>query len=164
MSLVDLTKPVMYSETAWLTTGLSEVVADGTSINILTLFDNVADKQAISDRYDQLDITTDKIITTYTGSKTLHTIRLIFDISVGNLQFYQIELRRKSDDSVISVHGMNRNPDQPTQTINIVTRTLSPTDPFVIGGFYLAFVNQSGLSCTVSGNMQLVIISQRQIG
>lgn len=160
---MDLRSPILYTETAWLTTGVNENIADDGVLNMLTLFDNVLDKQAISDKYDQLDISTDKILTKYRGAKTLHTIRLIFDIATGNIQFYQLELRRKSDDSVISVHALNRNPDQTTQTVNILTRTLAVNDPFVTGGFYLAFVNQSGLACTITGNLQLIIISQYQI-
>jgi len=44
----------------------------------------------------------------------------------------------------------------------MTTRTLGATDPFVVDGFYLAFVNNSGASADLSGTLSVLVISNYQ--
>jgi len=59
---------------------------------------------------------------------------------------------------------IQRNADETIQTIEMTTRTLSSTDPFVVDGFYLAFVNNSGASATIDDGLSVVVISHYQKG
>ena len=73
-----------------------------------------------------------------------------------------MQIRRTIDDSVVYRALLQRNSDETIQTIEMTTRTLSEIDPFVVDGFYLAFVNNSGASATIDDALSLVIISSYQ--
>lgn len=155
----------LITETIWNHSVASTItIADNAEIN---LFDYISDADinaTVSDSFNQLSIdsTTHAIKTIWTGAKIIHNIRLSISFDTGNSQFYSIELRRQVDDSVISRHTVFRNPDEAEQTINIVTRTLSSTDPFVVDGFYLALVNNSGASTGLDEVFNLLIINNYQ--
>lgn len=140
-----------------------QVVANGASLNLLTLINNATHKNLTnSDTFDQLNIVSNAIKTTYRDSKTIHLVRLSFNILVGTDQFYQIQIRRAIDDSVVYRLQIQRNADESIQTVEMTTRTLSASDPFTIDGFYVAFVNNSGASVTIDDSLSLVIISTYQ--
>lgn len=140
-----------------------QVVANGAALNLLTLIDNATHKNSTnSDTFDQLNIVSNAIKTTYRGSKTIHLVRLSFNILVGTDQFYQIQIRRAIDDSVVYRLQIQRNADESIQTVEMTTRTLSASDPFTIDGFYVAFVNNSGASVTIDDSLSLVVISTYQ--
>lgn len=153
------------SETQWDVPDIGpQVVANGAALNLLTLINNATHKNTTnSDSFDQLDIVSNSIITTFQGAKTIHLIRLTFNILVGVDQFYQIQIRRAIDDSVVYRCQIQRNTDESIQTVEMTTRTLSALDPFTVDGFYLAFVNNSGASATLDDSLSLVIISNYQV-
>lgn len=163
-NFTELYDSIQISETAWSVTDIGpQVVTDGSSLNLLTLINNATHKDTTnSDTYDQLDIVSNGIKTTYGGCKEIHTIRISFNIISGTDQFYQIQIRRVVDDSVVYRRIIQRNSDETIQTVEMTTRTLNGTDPFVVDGFYLAFVNNSGASATLDDNLSLLIITHYQ--
>jgi len=152
------------AETQWNVSDVgAQVVANGDSLNLFTLIDNAINKDNVnSDSYDQLDIVTNAIKTVYRGNKIIHTIRVSFNIITGTDQFYQLQIRRAIDDSVVYRSQIQRNADETIQTVEMTTRTLSTTDPFVIDGFYIAFVNNSGASATIDDALSVLVISHYQ--
>lgn len=155
---------LLISETQWDVTDIgTQVVANGASLNLFTLIDNALDKNTTNtDSFDELNIVSNSIVTTYRNCKTIHLIRLSLNIVSGSDQYYQIQIRRTTDDSVVYRALLQRNADETIQTIEMTTRTLSAIDPFVVDGFYLAFVNNSGASATIDDALSLVIISNYQ--
>lgn len=154
------------SETQWDVADIgTQTIANGASLNLFSLINNVTHKNLTnSDTYDQLNIVSNSIKTTYRGCKIIHLVRISINITSGTDQHYQLQIRRTVDDSVVYRAMMERNADETTQTIEMTTRTLSETDPFVIDGFYLAFVNNSGASCSIDDALSLVVISTYQQG
>ena len=87
-------------------------------------------------------------------------IRVIIELQQGGTDYYRLILRRKADDSIISVHPFSMNStDQPEDinTINIDTYVGSASDSFVTGGFYIQLANDSGGSVTIANNLDLKI-------
>lgn len=160
----ELYDSVNISETQWDVPDIgTNNIANGAFLNLFTLINNATHKNATNtDSFDELDIVSNSIITTYRNCKTIHTIRLSLNITAGTDQFYQIQIRRTIDDSVVYRKQLQRNADETIQTVEMTTRTLSAIDPFVVDGFYLAFVNNSGASATIDDAMSLVIISKYQ--
>jgi len=158
------TEDLHVSETQWSVTDVgTQLVANGGSLNLFTLINNATNKDLVnSDTYDQLDIVTNAIKTTYRGAKIIHTIRVSFNITVGTDQFYQLQIRRAIDDSVVYRSQLQRNADETIQTIEMTTRTLSETDPFVLDGFYIAFVNNSGAIATIDDGLTVLVINNYQ--
>lgn len=94
----------------------------------------------------------------YEGLRLNHTMRTNFNIAVGTIQTYELQLRRFADDSVIgSSIAIYRNPDVTGQQFVFETYTAGATDPFVSGGFYFALVNNSGQSVDFIGNAGILI-------
>jgi len=94
----------------------------------------------------------------YQGLRLNHTMRTNFNIQVGTIQTYELQLRRFADDSVIgSSIAIYRNPDVTGQQFVFETYTAGATDPFVSGGFYFALVNNSGQSVDFIGNAGILI-------
>lgn len=94
----------------------------------------------------------------YEGLRLNHTMRTNFNIAVGTIQTYELQLRRFADDSVIgSSIAIYRNPDVTGQQFVFETYTAGSTDPFVSGGFYFALVNNSGQSVDFIGNAGILI-------
>lgn len=156
----------MLTENQWDNNSVgSQTINNGAEINIFPNVIAEANKNSIfTDSFDELvvDDANGRIKTTWRGRKMVHTIRINLDIPTGNTQFYRMELRRKIDDSVVATKTIFRNPDETKQTIEFTTRTLNDTDPYVIDGFYISFVNNSGVSATLSNAMQLLIVTQYQ--
>lgn len=154
------------TETQWDVPDIgAQIISNGSSINLLTLIDDGTDKNITNtDVFDELNIVSNSIKTTYRNCKIAHTIRLSFNIDSGSEQFYQVQIRRTIDNSIVYRMPVLRNADETIQTIEMTTRTLSNLDPFTIDGFYLAFVNNSGASATLDGAMSLVVINHYQKG
>jgi len=155
---------ILLAETQWDVPDIgAQVIANGASINLFTLINNATHKNTTNtDLFDELDIVSNSIVTTYRGCKTIHTIRLSLNIVAGSDQFYQLQIRRTIDNSIVYRSQLQRNSDETIQTLEMTTRTLSNIDPFTIDGFYLAFVNNSGASATIDDALSLVIISKYQ--
>lgn len=83
--------------------------------------------------------------TAYAGLRLHHTLRVNFNIALGTAQTYSLQLRRWVNDSIIgSSIAVSRNPDETGQQYVFESYTANQFDPFVLGGFYFAFVNNSG--------------------
>lgn len=144
-------------------------VADNSEVLLLGVVDNATDKNAaVTTPTGALDITThptllhDVIKTTWDGGTTVHTIRLNFEITAGNDQHYEVQIRRGGDNSVVASYPVSRNPDSPAVSVDLTTFTYKADDPFVTDGFYLAFVNDSGLQAQIDGAYSLTIFSSYQ--
>jgi hypothetical protein len=162
--LLATTEQLNIVETQWdVPSVTTTTIANNSYLNLLTLINNATNKNTTNtDVYDELQIVSNSILTTYRGCKTIHTIRISFNISTGSEQFYQLQIRRTVDNSVVYRCPLLRNPDESVQTAEMTTRTLSDLDPFTIDGFYITLVNNSGASCEISGAMSLLIISKYQ--
>lgn len=155
---------ILISETQWDVSDIGpQIVNSGSFINLFSLINNATHKNiSNSDTFDQLNIVSNSIKTTYRNCKTIHLIRLTFNILTGVERFYQIQIRRTIDNSVVYRLQVQRNTDESIQTVELTTRTLSAIDPFVVDGFYIAFVNNSGSSATLDDALSVVIISTYQ--
>jgi len=95
-------------------------------------------------------------------------IRVILEVEQNAIDFFRIILRRKSDDSVISVHPLVINAaDVPEKTVtcNIETYLSGVSDSFVTGGLYIQFANNSGQDIDLENNINILIkrVYQNQI-
>lgn len=94
----------------------------------------------------------------YFGKRILHTIRANFNITTGSVQYAELGLFRYQDDTQIgSAISIQRNPDTTGSLLVIETYTSSALDPFVIGGFYLALVNNTGQTLNFFGSAGVLI-------
>lgn len=160
----DIVTAVNSTETVWYNPAITPTtINNGSYLNILTLLNNTTHKDTISDSFDQLNIVSNGIKTTWRGSKIAQFIRVKFNISTGNDRTYQLQIRRSADDSVVYRELVERDATDPIQNKLLFTRTISETDPFVTGGFYLALMNNSGASCQITGDLQIVHVSQYQL-
>lgn len=144
-------------------------VTDGSGYDLLLAIDNVGHKNsAVTDSLDELNITLRAadnlpvIKTTYRGQRTTHQIRLTMNITTGNDQHYEVQIKRGSDDSIVASYPVSRNPDSPIITVDLLTFTYKADDPYVTDGFYLEFRNDSGLTAEISGSYSLTIFNSYQ--
>lgn len=94
----------------------------------------------------------------YEGQRLLHTIRTNFNINTGSVQYAELGLYRYQDDSLIgSSITVTRNNDTTGSQQVLETYTNSATDPFVIGGFYVAVANNTGTTLTFQGLAGILI-------
>lgn len=94
----------------------------------------------------------------YFGKRILHTIRANFNIATGAVQYAQLGLYRYQNDTLIgSGIVVQRNPDVTGNLTVIETYTSSATDPFVVGGFYLALLNNTGVTLDFFGGAGILI-------
>ena len=132
-------------------------IAAGGELNLLTLVPNntkVANGCDID--YNALNIVSNSIKVPFQGVMA-HTIRAGFYIQTGVTQYFDIELRRTSDNTAIGTAQATRNNDTSRHTALFESYTNSDTDPFVTTGFYVAIKNQSGSSITLPGNSKINI-------
>ena len=141
--------------------------------SIYNIFDTLiaGDKTAVSSTGDGgIDIVTDVagedyIQMNWRGVKEYLSIRVTMEVQQGGTDFYRLQLRRKSDDSIISVHPFSINSaDQPEDvvTTNINTFIGSATDDFVTGGFYIVLANNSGGTVTIANSIDILINREYQ--
>ena len=94
----------------------------------------------------------------YFGKRILHTLRANFNITTGSVQYAQLGLYRYQNDTLIgSGIVVQRNPDVTGNLTVIETYTSNATDPFVVGGFYLGLVNNTGVTLDFFGNAGILI-------
>jgi len=94
----------------------------------------------------------------YFGKRILHTIRANFNIQTGSVQYAELGLYRYANDTRIgSAIIIQRNPDVTGALVVIETYTASATDSFVIGGFYLGLVNNSGVTLNFESSAGILI-------
>jgi hypothetical protein len=94
----------------------------------------------------------------YFGKRILHTIRANFNIQTGSVQYAELGLFRYQDDTKIgSAILVQRTPDVTGSLVVIETYTSNALDPFVIGGFYLALVNDTGQTLEFFGSAGVLI-------
>ena len=94
----------------------------------------------------------------YFGKRILHTIRANFNITSGSVQYAELGLFRYQNDTQIgSAISIQRNPDTTGSLVVIETYTSDALDPFVIGGFYLALVNNTGQTLNFFGPAGVLI-------
>ena len=155
---------ITLTETQWDVPSVgTNTITNGNGLNLLTLISDANLNNTNSDTTGRLSISAGNyIMTDWVGGKMIHNVRLSLEIKTGGQQHYQVNLKRQSDNSIVSSYTIERNQDEPAQTIEFTTRTLSATDPYVTDGFYIELVNNSGQSCTIEDGMQLVIISNYQ--
>jgi hypothetical protein len=101
--------------------------------------------------------------TAYNGQRLQHEIRVNFNIQTGSNNFYQLSLRRWSDDSIIgSPITIERNADYTGQQHVFITYTANSLDPFVTGGFYFSFLNNSGQNVVFNDGSGILIQTKYQ--
>lgn len=158
--IIDKFRQESLNRTQWSQNISNTTIADGTSLNILTLIPNNSKVSNGTDGgINELNIAFNGIIINWHGTPMTHEIRVIYTLSTGTDQNYNMELRRIVDDSVIGTAQIDRNSDTGIATAIFSTYTGSSTDPFVVNGFYIAFRNNSGASVDITTNLNLFITS-----
>lgn len=149
--------PYAFSRTQWSKTITNQIINTGTSLNLITLIPNDSIIVNGTDNFGRMNISTNKILSNWYGVPMVHLIRIVLNIQTGSTQTYSLELRRFSDNSVISSKEIQRNNYTPTTAELFMSYTNSATDPFVTGGFYIAFNNTSGRSVTLINSLNILI-------
>ena len=94
----------------------------------------------------------------YFNKRILHTIRANFNIVSGSVQYAELGLFRYANDTQIgSGITILRTPDTTGSQVVLETYTASATDSFVIGGFYIALVNNTGVTLDFTSNAGILI-------
>lgn len=94
----------------------------------------------------------------YNGQRLQYNIRVNLNIQIGNTQTGRLSLHRFENDTLIgSTIPMMRNNDDTGQQVVFVTYTASALDPFVVGGFYFLFENDSATTLTLEGKIGFLI-------
>lgn len=158
--LTNRFKQENFNRTQWSQNISTTAIADATSLNLLTLIPNASKVANGTDGgINELNIASNSILIPWRGTPMTHQIRLTGTLATGTDQHYGITLRRTADNSIISSYEINRNADVGLFTVDFVTYTGSSSDPFVTGGFYLSFDNNSGASVDLTTNLNLFITS-----
>ena len=96
--------------------------------------------------------------TVYEGQRIHHNFRVNFSIVAGSDQTLALSLRRYEDDSIIgSEIPVERNQDVEGIQSNFISYTAGASDPFVLGGFYFALRNDSGVTVEISSSIGILI-------
>lgn len=87
----------------------------------------------------------------YENVRLHHTIRVNFNIDTGSTQNYELSLKRMENDTTVgSGIKVTRDQDLTGNQYVFETYTTNVNDPFVTGGFYFNFMNESGAAVTIS--------------
>lgn len=154
--------PYAFSRTQWSKTITNQVISAGTNLNLLTLIPNDSIVVNGTDGFGRMNISANKIMANWYGVPMVHIIRCVINIQTGVTQTYNLELRRFSDNSVISSKTVGRNNDTPIASELFMSYTSSATDPFVTGGFYISFNNTSGSTATLINSINVLITTLYQ--
>ncbi len=158
--IVDRFKQENFNRTQWSQNIALTTVPNASFLNILTLIPNASKVVNGTDGgLSELNIVANGIIVPFRGKPMTHEIRVVYHVATGTDQVYNMELRRVTDNSVITTTQITRNPDSSVATANFTTYTNSALDPFAVGGFYIAFNNASGTSADLITNLNLFIIT-----
>lgn len=96
--------------------------------------------------------------TAYEGQRIHHNFRVNFGIVTGSAQTLGLSLRRYENDTIIgSELQVNRNPDVEGIQSNFISYTAGASDPFVLGGFYFALRNDSGVTIEITSGIGILI-------
>jgi len=96
--------------------------------------------------------------TAYEGQRIHHNFRVNFGIVTGSSQTLGLSLRRYENDTIIgSELQVNRNPDVEGIQSNFISYTAGASDPFVLGGFYFALRNDSGVTIEITSGIGILI-------
>ena len=97
----------------------------------------------------------------YFGKRIQHYIRVNFNVNTGAVKYATLQLRRYANDSVIGsgipVQRYDNTSGITGQQHVFETYTASPTDSFVLGGFYFALENQSGTAWEIEGSAGILV-------
>ena len=97
----------------------------------------------------------------YFGRRIQHYIRVNFNINTGAVKYANLQLRRYANDSVIGssipIQRYDGTSGITGQQHVFVTYTASPTDSFVLGGFYFALENVSNADWTIEGAVGVLV-------
>lgn len=141
---------------------------DGTALNIFEILSNTDKTTVSATNTGTLDITEDAtqdyIQTNWLGTVESLNIRFISQATYrgnqGNLITLRLILRRKSDNSIISVHPLSIEggvlPEN-TITTSVTTYVGSATDSFVTDGFYIELANDSGTDIDIEDSLNILI-------
>ena len=87
--------------------------------------------------------------------------RVNFNINTGPVKYATLQLRRYANDSIIGsvipIQRYDNTSGVTGQQHVFVTYTASPTDSFVLGGFYFALENQSGTDWEIEGAAGILV-------
>lgn len=96
--------------------------------------------------------------TAYEGLRIHHIIRVNFEVATGNVETYELSLRRWFNNSQIgSSVQIGRNADTQGNQVAFISYTAGALDPFVLSGFYVALLNNSGTTATIQGSAGILI-------
>lgn len=157
--IIDRFRFEILNRTQWVTNIALTNIPNATSFNLLTLIPNASKLANGTDGgINELNIDGgNKIFTVWKGSIMYHTIRITGTLVTGTDQHYTMNLRRFSDNSILGAFQIDRNADTGIFTALFTTYTYSDTDPFVTGGFYISFDNNSGAAADITTSLNLLI-------
>jgi len=147
------------------TDGRVRFCSDETTLNGITITNTSGDITGVlqNEFTNSATAVGDHILIPYAGkpyenTRIFHTIRTNFEVQNGSVAYAELGLYRYEDDSRIgSAKLITRNQDVTGNLVVIETYTASATDPFVIGGFYLALFNDSGTTFTFENKAGILI-------
>jgi hypothetical protein len=97
----------------------------------------------------------------YFGKRIQHYIRVNFNVNTGAVKYATLQLRRYENDSVIGsgipIQRYDNTSGITGQQHVFETYTASPTDSFVLGGFYFALENESGTDWEIEGSVGILV-------
>lgn len=137
-----------------------------------SLFDDIvgADKLTVSATGSGgIDITAaaphNFIQMTWRGELEYLSIRIVTKLIQGGTDRYRVQLRRQSDDSVVTSSVISINaPDNPDDIVSTMLSSYigSATDAFVTDGFYIQFINNTGGVVNFNEYINIMIVRQYQ--
>jgi len=143
------------------TLGSPITVTNGSSLNLMEGF-VIGDKTTVSATGDgAMSITTDVgedyIQTNWRGTIESLDIRVTIDIDQSGTDFYEVALKRVSDDSVVGQTSVAMDGSHSIASVLLLSYVGSDTDSFVTDGFYLTFENESGQSADLQNDIDILI-------
>lgn len=127
-------------------------IPNSSSVNLLDYLDDSYKTGITSENISELSVTEDLNGYNYIQANWQNTIeawkiRIILEVVQNGTDFFRLILRRKVDDSIVSVTPITINStDVPEDiiTFNLITDIGGANDSYITGGFYLEFANNSG--------------------
>ena len=152
-----------YTQTQWGNTITNTAVLNNTGINLLSFLTDANKNSNGTDvgYIDELNLSgtgsgTYIIMPWRNNGRLLNIIRVNIAIAPGGAQGLGLQLRRKTDNSVISERRVDRSPDRTLEGVEFISYTGSEEDPFVAGSFYVWFDNTSGTSITLTTSVNVL--------
>lgn len=154
-------QPIFHITQYKRTLGTAITVTNGSSLNLMEGF-VIGDKTTVSATGDgAMSITTDVgedyIQTNWRGTIESLDIRVTIDIDQSGTDFYEVALKRVSDDSVVGQTSVAMDGSHSIASVLLLSYVGSDTDSFVTDGFYLTFENESGQSADLQNDIDILI-------